>query len=70
MARRQSKKKEQKSRPVLKGRPRTVRLSLEDDRWVDQQTHPEGFTGILCEAVRFYREHKDQERRTILEAIA
>jgi hypothetical protein len=52
-----------------KSRPRTVRLSHEDERWVDSQTHPRGFSGVISEALRFYREHKDVQRRQLLEAI-
>lgn len=53
-----------------KGRPRTVRLSHDDESWVDGQEHPEGFTGVIVDAVRFYREHKDQQRRALLEAVS
>ncbi len=52
-----------------KSRPRTVRLTHEDERWVDAQSHPRGFSGVMGEALRFYREHKDVQHRQLLEAI-
>lgn len=46
---------------TTKQRPRTVRLELEDERWVDGQTHPDGFSGVLRDAVSFYRKFKEQQ---------
>lgn len=65
--------KRPRSRKVLsratKSRPRTVRLPHEDAAWVDEQEHPAGFSGVLADAVRFYREHTDMQRRKLLEAV-
>jgi len=54
---------------ATKSRPRTLRLSHDDERWVSAQSHPQGFSGVLSEAVRFYREHKDTARKQLLEAV-
>ncbi len=72
MARSTGKKKKKEPEKVLpngeKGRPRTVRLSHDDERWVDEQ--PEGFTAVVEEAVKLYREHKDAQRRQLLESVS
>lgn len=52
-----------------KSRPRTVRLPYDDETWVDSQGHPQGFSGVLVDAVRFYREHKDEQRKALLGAV-
>lgn len=54
---------------ATRSRPRTVRLTIEDERWVSAQPHPHGFTGVVSDAIRFYREHKDAVRRQLLEAV-
>lgn len=53
-----------------KGRPRTVRLPHDDDTWVDAQPHPQGFSGVISDAVRLYRENKDAQRKALLEAVS
>ena len=60
---------ESKKATRTKSRPRTVRLSHEDERWVDTQPHPQGFSGVVSDAVKFYREHVDAQRRQLLEAV-
>lgn len=64
-----AKKSKKGSRSGGKGRPRTVRLSVDDEAWVDEQTHPQGFSGVLGDAVRFYREAKDERHRELLRAV-
>lgn len=59
-----------KGKPRMKGKPRTVRLTKEDETWVNEQPHPQGFTGVLSDAIRYYREHKDAQRQALLEAVA
>lgn len=54
---------------ATKSRPRTVRLPHDDEKWVDEQEHPDGFTGVVADAVKFYREHTDAQRRRLLEAV-
>lgn len=44
-----------------KQRPRTIRLEKDDERWVDQQPHPDGFSGVVREAVKFYRKFRDEQ---------
>lgn len=65
-------KKKPKAKP-LKGVPRTVRLDREDERWVDQQPHVDGFSGVVRDAVRFYRASRDQQdieqRNKLLKAV-
>lgn len=51
-----------------KSRPRTVRLSHDDERWVDEQ--PGDFTSVINAAVKLYREHKDAQRKQLLEAVS
>lgn len=65
------KKKPEKAGSGEKGRPRTVRLPHEDERWVDGQ--PGGdFTAVIVAAVQFYREHMDTDtqRQQLLEAVS
>lgn len=45
---------------TTKGRPRTIRLEKDDERWINQQSHPEGFSGVLREAVKFYRKSREE----------
>jgi len=52
-----------------KSRPRTVRLTHSDEKWVDEQDHPNGFSGVIADAVRFYREQRDDARRKLLESF-
>jgi len=59
----------EESKKARKSRPRTVRLAHEDERWVDAQPHPQGFSGVISDAVKFYREHADARRRQLLEAV-
>lgn len=54
---------------ATKSRPRTIRLPHDDERWVDEQEHKDGFSGVVADAVRFYREHIDVQRRKLLEAV-
>lgn len=54
---------------ATKSRPRTVRLPHADALWVDEQAHPAGFSGVIAEAVKLYREHTDAQRRKLLEAV-
>ncbi len=70
MAQAKKGKKTKKVSSGTKSRPRTVRLPFDDERWVDEQIHPQGFSGVLSDAVRFYREHKDSQRRALLEAVS
>lgn len=76
MARSTAKKGKTKKKPEpapktgSKGRPRTVRLPHADEDWVDAQAHPQGFSGVLTDAVQHYREFKDEQRRTLLEAVS
>lgn len=53
-----------------KGRPRTVRLTHDDELWVSEQAHPQGFSGVLGEAVRHYRAYKDETRKALLGAVS
>lgn len=66
-------KPKKKATSGTKSRPRTVRLPHDDEHWVDSlvevERHPQGFSGVMSDAVRFYRAHKDRERQTVLEAI-
>lgn len=57
------------SKQAAMSRPRTVRLPHSDVQWVDEQTHPRGFSGVITEAVRLYREHTDTQRKKLLEAV-
>ena len=50
-------------------RPRTVRLPHGDAQWVDEQNHPQGFSGVIAAAVKLYREHTDTQRKKLLEAV-
>lgn len=63
--------KKKKKEPISSGdkaRPRTVRLSRDDDRWVDEQ--PEGFTAVIESAVRLYRQHRDNMERQLLDSVS
>jgi len=66
------KSKKSASRVATKAPPRTVRLPFADDDWVEEQgkTHPDGASGVICDAVRRHREQLDANQRVILEAIA
>ncbi len=46
---------------ATKQRPRTIRLEKDDERWIEQQPHPDGFSGVVREAVKFYRKSKDEQ---------
>lgn len=62
-----------KPRKGRKGRPRTLRLDKEDDRWVDQQKHADGFSGVMGDAIKLYRRIKDEQsdtqRARLLESV-
>lgn len=60
-------KKKGKSTP--KQRPRTVRLEKDDERWIEQQAHPDGFSGVVREAVKFYRKSTSEQRKALLGAV-
>lgn len=55
---------------ATKSRPRTVRLPVDDEAWVDEQSHPQGFSGVLVDAVRHYRAQRDETRKALLEAVS
>lgn len=65
-------KKKPKAKSTL-GDPRTVRLDKEHERWVDQQPHVDGFSGVVRDAVKFYRASQDQQdqeqRNKLLRAV-
>lgn len=61
--------KPKKRPPKGKGRPRTVRLDKEDERWVDAQKHSKGFSGIVNEAVKLYRRIRDEQDNQLVESV-
>jgi len=68
------KKAPEKTEPLdTMSSPRTIRLPRDDEQWLESlakaENHPKGFTGVMRDAVKFYRAHKDRERQIVLEAI-
>lgn len=60
-------------RPRKVGRPRTVRLPVEEEKWADEHVEStkdqRGFSGLVTDALRFYRGHVEAKGRLILDAI-
>lgn len=60
-------------RPRRVGRPHTIRLPVEDEQWVEavlaRTKDPRGFTGLVTEALRFYRARVEEKQSLIVEAL-
>jgi hypothetical protein len=63
--------KKQRKKEVRTARPRTFRLLGEDEAWVLELAarHPRGMSGVVTDALHFYRGHIDVQRRQLLESV-